>query len=183
MDPASHFWRPGDEAEATGTPALFIEWARATLHAPASVQDPASLKAWARQAPDACAATVAAFAGLSAAHGQRGNFLRFRGRRIALRVWTASDAYQDWTRDALHNGTLPNGITAALNNAEWADIARLAAGHLLGVDTRPDDTIQWFGAAGALWPIGAWLVGACVVLGGPLQPGARSYHAAPPWPD
>lgn len=172
-------WRPAGEAEATGNIAAFIEWASATGSVPAQFRDPASLRQWLKQDPAASRQAVAAFAGLRPEAGFAGNLLRYRGNRIALRVWSASGAYRSWTRDALRGGGLPAGVAAVLSGGTWDDLTRLAASHLLVAGTRPDDTVQWLGAADAPWPLGAWLAGAGVVLGGPVQAAAKVFAAEP----
>jgi hypothetical protein len=45
-----------------------------------------------------------------------------------------------------------------------ADVADLAASHLLWADTRPDNRLLWTGDPADPWPYGAWIAGATLVL-------------------
>jgi hypothetical protein len=176
----ARFWRPADEAAATTTAAMFIEWARATRSAPAEQQDPDSVRSWLARDPAGCAAAAARFAGLHPARGICCNLLRHRGSRVALIANADSGERRAWSRDAVRDGrTVPAVVSAAIARMSWDDLTWLAASHLLVADTRPDDRLQWNGQAGAIWPFGAWIVGATVILGGAAEPGARGFTAVP----
>ena len=180
-DSAVNFWRPADEASATATAAMFIEWARATGTAPNGMHDPASIGGWWARDRGGCTAAVAAFAGLTRSHGPRANLLRHRGERIALIAECDSGCRRAWSRDALRRGdALPAVVAVALGGMTWDMLAALAASHLLVADIRPDDRVQWLGPPGDPWPLGAWIVGATVILGGAAEAGARCYAAPPP---
>ncbi len=142
---------------------MFVEWLRATGRlvqaSPERIRD--------REAADPAAflADVAAFAGLDPARGVRGALLRHAGSREALVVCDSSGMRRAWSRDAVREGReLPPFVAAALDGATWPDFLRVAADHLLRAGTRPDDRLVWTGDPSALWPYGAWIVGASVVL-------------------
>ncbi len=156
---------------------MFIEWLRATGAAPAAWQNPDGLRAWAACDPPGRANAAARFAGLSPSRTARANLLRHSGPRLALVTWDGG-VRQHWSRDALRAGH-PGHVLAVLETCGWATLAALADSHLLRADTRPDDVLQWHGAPGSLWPLGAWIAGATVILGGPAEAGARRF-AAPP---
>ena len=176
--PALKPWRPVSEAEATGTPALFLEWGRATGALPPAVDCPAALQTWRLADPAGCAEAAARFAGLRPTETVIGNLLRHDGARAALRMRDAAGAYQTLSFADLRR-SLPGGVAAALAGLDWPALTQLALSHLLVADTRPDDVLHWMGPPDAAWPLGAWIVGACVMPGGPEVAGARVFHRAP----
>jgi hypothetical protein len=117
---------------------------------------------------------------------------------IRLRNWTcaqpscARDALvrltshgaQTWSRAALLDADkLPEPTETMLATLAQADLPLLAASHLLDADTRPDTLLLWDGDPDEPWPLGAWLVGATVLLRASSQTlppaGATLVRAAP----
>jgi hypothetical protein len=179
MTPPRTLWRPTDEASAGSTLAVLIEWLRATGRRDGAT--PEDVRNWRRTEGRQFLAALADFAGLDAAREVQANLLRFRGNRVALVASLPDGRRHTWTREALRSGQeLPCRISTFLAHGSRQDLHALAECHLLASDTRPDDRIQWLGDAADPWPLGAWIVGAAVVLGGPAEPGARVFAARPP---
>jgi hypothetical protein len=148
-------WRPASEAEAAGAGALFIEWCRATRGV--ALDGAPALAAWRRDEPGAFADAIADFAGLTGDGGPRDALLRGNPSRAALIVDGAV-----WSRGALlAAAAMPAWLDAAL---EHVDLVALAAFHLLDAGTAPDDCVPWDGDPGNPSPLGAWLVGASVLV-------------------
>jgi hypothetical protein len=177
-------WRPADEAEATATLTGFVEWLRATGRRPDAT--PRIVRGWAAQDRRAFHAATATFAGLAATTGLLDALPP--GDRPALIARHADGRLGRWSRDALRQrADLPPTLLAAI---AAADVPSLAASHLLGHETRPDDCLHWLGDPADPWPFGAWIVGACVLVGPAddetreLWPHARRYRVRPPsWAD
>jgi hypothetical protein len=162
-------WRPASEAEAAGTSAVFLEWLRA-VHGVA-LAGPAGLAVWRRDEAAAFARAIAEFAALTEADlhpqpppsGGRGvlsTLLRGHAARIAL-----IDKTRSWSRgDLLHAEALPSPVPTMLAALTPADLPALAASHLLDHDARPDTRLAWAGDPAEPWPLGAWIVGAAVIL-------------------
>jgi hypothetical protein len=145
---------------------VFIEWCRATRAV--ALDGPAALAAWRREEPAAFADAIADFAGLTGHASKREALLRGNPTRAALIV-TDDGGRTVWSRgDLLATAPWPAWLEAALMNA---DLVALAAFHLLDAGTAPDDCVPWSGDPADPWPLGAWLVGASVLV----QPaGSRS---------
>jgi hypothetical protein len=173
-DPA---WRPRSEAEAVGAQAVFLEWL-AAVHG-IVLAGPAALAGWRRDAPAAFAAAISAFAGLDMQAPVRETLLRGHAGRPAL-VLIGDDGKPDtWSRaEALGGKALPDVVANMLAALAPADLPALAASHLLDAGTAPDDCLVWAGDPAEPWPLGAWLVGASVMLG---SSDAAAVRAAPPW--
>ena len=171
-------WRPASEAEAVGARAVFIEWLRA-LHG--IVPDgPQGLAAWRRDRPAAFAAAISHFAGLDplprwgdGAGPVRDVLLRGFDEREALVIGD-----RVWSRAALRQATpVPEPVAIMLSSLTPADLPALAASHLLDTGTCPDTRLCWAGDPAEPWPLGAWLVGATLLLG---ESGGAAMRAAPP---
>lgn len=160
-------WRPLDEAEATATPAAFLEFVRATR--PDGPATPEELRDWSRRDEHAFEDAIADFAGLDPSWGVRANLLRHTGAREAF-VQCVDGIRQAWSRDALRLGPLPPPVQAALDAMDWTVFVRHLADHILVADTRPDDSLVWTGAPSDPWPYAALAIGATVVLSGEIAP-------------
>jgi len=166
-------WRPASEAEAVSAQAVFIAWLH-TLHGIA-LDGPAGLAAWRRDAPAAFAAAISEFASLPLPWREgtgggghldvRGALLRGQGNRTALLVLGATERRSYSRAELWHATTLPEPIETMLAALTLADLPALAASHLLDAGTCPDTRLFWAGEPTQPWPLGAWLVGATVVLG------------------
>lgn len=170
-------WRPASEAEAAGAPAVLLEWLR-TVHGMA-LAGPAALAAWRCAEPAAFAAAMSAFACLDATTSVRDALLRGHGDRTALKLVDTAGVCRVWSRaELLLADPLPPPITHMLAALTQADLPALVASHLLDAGTAPDDRLVWAGDPAEPWPLGAWLVGATVVLADASVAGIR---AAPRW--
>jgi len=164
-------WRPASEADATTTCAALLEWLRAVRCIALAGAD--GLAAWRARAPADFAAAIADFVGLDGAADVRQTLLRGHDAREALILHGNS-----WQRAELRTApALPAEVATMLAALTQADLPALAASHLLDADTRPDTLLHWGGDPAEPWPLGAWLVGATVVLGS-ADPHVR---AAPAW--
>lgn len=181
-------WRPASEAEAVGTPAVFIEWLRA-VHGVA-LNGPAGLARWRRDEPARSAAAIAEFAGVdaladTAAGGSaavRTALLQGCGARAALIVVAPDHTSRTWRRaELLRLGELPQPAQTMIARLAPADLPALAASHLLAADTKPDSRLFWSGAPDDPWPLGAWLVDATVILPASAEAAihAAEFGAAP----
>jgi len=157
-------WRPADEVAAVGGMAVFVEWLRATRRMTDAAPD--AVRRWPADDHAGFLTAIAAFAGLDAGLGVRGNLLRHRGERVAL-VRSDPSGTRSWSRDDVVAGRdLPAAVDTALAGLTWPGLLALAADHLLIAGTRPDDCLTWHGDPSLAWPYGAWIVGATVVLAG-----------------
>jgi len=155
-------WRPASEAEAVSGTAVFLEWLAATRGV--ALAGPDALAGWRRRAPEAFAAAMAAFVGLHEHTRVREALLRGHGARVALvgeRVWTRAEL--------LSREPAPHRLDQAWAALTPADLPSLAARHLLELGTAPDDRVTWSGDPADPWPLGAWLVGAAVVVRPPVS--------------
>jgi hypothetical protein len=100
------------------------------------------------------------------------NLLRGGEGREALVLAGPDAARRAWSRGVLRAEGLPSPVAGAIAKLDWLGLLRLAAGHLFGRDTRPDDRLLWPGDPADPWPYGAWLVGAAVILPGGGDPAA-----------
>jgi hypothetical protein len=180
-------WRPASEAEAVSTPAVFLEWLRAVRGV--ALDGVAALAAWRREAPAAFDAAMSDFVGLPCDAGVCAALLRGLGPRTALVLFEAGGDSQNLTRaELLASDTLPEPVEKMLAALTPADLPALAASHLLDADTRPDTRLLWAGDPADPWPLGAWLVGAALLLAVSGDPqdvadavDATVVRAAPRW--
>lgn len=171
-------WRPVSEAEAVGARAVVIEWLRA-VHG-IVLDGPAALAAWRHDRPAAFAAAISRFAGLDplprggdGAEQVRAALLRGSDEREALVI-----GGRVWFRAELRDATpVPEPVAIMASSLQPADLPALVASHLLDAGTCPDTRLHWAGDPAEPWPLGAWLLGATLVLG---EAAGAAMRAAPP---
>jgi hypothetical protein len=172
-------WRPASEAEAAGARAVFIEWMRVVRGV--ALDGPAGLEEFRRAAAVEFAAAITAFVGLPASDAKciRNTLLRGRNERPALIAPADDGSRRVWSRaDLLHAAVLPEPIPGMLAALTTENLSTLAASHLLDADTAPDDCLVWAGDPAEPWPLGAWLLGASVML---AAAGVGAWQVAPAW--
>ena len=159
-------WRPPDDRCAASNIAAFIEWLHALgLH---PKEDPAGLCRWAENEPAAFTGPLLRFIGAREGDSLADLATRWTGTRPAIVEF--GPPRRCWTRDALR-GPAGTRWRSRMSPVKGAALADLAAAHLLGGEIKPDDRLLWLGSSGDVWPLGALIVGATVVLaaGAPLE--------------